>query len=58
MSGEGAQVSAAYSLRWIDKLQGMAEAWPGWRSVRERSHVFEQFEQARQVYRGFIEESR
>ena len=52
------QESAAYSLRWIDKLQGMAEAWPGWRSVRERLHVFEQFEQARQVYRGFTEESR
>jgi len=44
--------SAAYAIRWIDKLQQMADQWPGWRSEKERAHVFAQFEQARQVYRG------
>ena len=40
-----------YAIRWIDKLQAMADEWPGWRSEREREHVFAQFEQAREVYR-------
>ena len=26
--------SAEYFLSWIDKLRGMAEAWPWWRSPR------------------------
>ena len=43
--------AAAYALRWIDKLQAMADSWPGWRSERERQHVFAQFEAAREVYR-------
>jgi hypothetical protein len=43
--------AAEYGIRWIDKLQQLAEAWPGWRSERERQHVFDQFEEARQVYR-------
>jgi TolB protein len=42
--------SAEYFLRWIDKLQVMAEAWPGWRSQAEKDHVFAQFSEARQVY--------
>ena len=43
--------SADYSLAWIDKLQTMAEAWPGWRSQDEEDHVYAQFEEAREVYR-------
>lgn len=43
--------SADYALAWIDRLEEMAKAWPGWRSEAEQQHVFEQFEQARQVYR-------
>ncbi len=43
--------SAEYFLRWIDKLQGMAEGWFGWRSEHEKEHVFAQFEEAREVYR-------
>ncbi|MDG2089941.1 MAG: CehA/McbA family metallohydrolase [Gammaproteobacteria bacterium] len=44
--------STDYALRWIDKLQELADVWPGWRSETERAHVFGQFEQARQVYRS------
>ena len=40
-----------YALRWIDKLQNMADFWPGWRSEWEREHVFAQFDEAREVYR-------
>ena len=43
--------AAEYAIRWIDKLQEMADEWPGWRSEREREHVFGQFEEAREVYR-------
>ncbi len=51
------RAAAEYALRWIDKLQEMADAWPGWRSDPERAHVFEQFEQAREVYRGLAAEA-
>ncbi|MDG1025391.1 MAG: CehA/McbA family metallohydrolase [Gammaproteobacteria bacterium] len=44
--------SVDYAIRWIDKLQELADAWPGWRSESEKAHVFGQFEQARQVYRS------
>lgn len=44
--------SVDYAIRWIDKLQALANAWPGWRSETEKAHVFAQFEEARQVYRG------
>jgi TolB protein len=43
--------AAEYAIRWIDKLEGMALEWPGWRSDAERSHVLAQFEEARNVYR-------
>ncbi|HJO11422.1 MAG: CehA/McbA family metallohydrolase [Gammaproteobacteria bacterium] len=43
--------AAEYGIAWIDKLEQLADAWPGWRSEREKAHVFGQFEQARQVYR-------
>jgi hypothetical protein len=49
--------SADYALRWIDKLQQMADAWPGWRAEKERAHVFAQFDEAREVYRRFVRES-
>ena len=45
------RASAEYCLKWIDTLQKLAAAWPGWRSTKEREHVFAQFEEARQVYR-------
>jgi hypothetical protein len=48
------RASAEYALRWIDKLQRMAEAWPHWRSEKEKAHVFGQFDEARAIYRGFI----
>ena len=47
--------STDYALRWIDRLQELADAWPGWRSETERAHVFGQFEQARQVYRSKLD---
>jgi hypothetical protein len=49
--------SAEYSLRWIDKLQKLAEAWPGWRAQKEKDHVYAQFEEARKVYRRFASEA-
>jgi hypothetical protein len=51
------RASAEYSLKWIDKLQKMAEAWPGWRSQKEKDHVYAQFEEARKVYRKFLSEA-
>jgi TolB protein len=42
--------SAAYFIRWIDKLSTMAKAWPWWRSEAERNHVLVQFQQARKIY--------
>ena len=44
--------SVDYALRWIDRLQELADAWPGWRSEAERAHVFGQFDDARDVYRA------
>lgn len=43
--------AADYGIAWIDKLHAMAEEWPGWRSQREKDHVYAQFEEARDVYR-------
>jgi Tol biopolymer transport system component len=51
------RASAEYSIRWIDKLRQMAEEWPGWRSEKEKQHVFSQFDEARARYQGFLEES-
>ncbi|MCI0391137.1 MAG: CehA/McbA family metallohydrolase, partial [Acidobacteria bacterium] len=51
------QTAAEYAIKWIDRLQQMAEDWPGWRSQRERDHVFAQFEEARQVYRRLAREA-
>lgn len=51
------RAAAEYALRWIDKLQEMAEVWPGWRSAKEKAHVFAQFDEARAVYRRFAAEA-
>jgi hypothetical protein len=50
--------AADYAIRWIDKLQAMAEEWPGWRSRAEEDHVYAQFEEARDVYRARRAEAR
>lgn len=44
--------SANYALRWIDRLQELAEQWPGWRSQAEKTHVYGQFDEARAIYRS------
>jgi hypothetical protein len=51
------RAAAEYSIQWIDKLRKMAEAWPGWRSEREKEHVFAQFEEARRIYQGFLSQA-
>lgn len=51
------RASAEYALRWIDRLQLMADAWPGWTSAQERAHVFGQFDEARAIYRRFAAEA-
>jgi hypothetical protein len=35
----------------------MAEAWPYWRSEKEKAHVFAQFEEARAIYRKRAQEA-
>ncbi|MGH9658138.1 MAG: CehA/McbA family metallohydrolase, partial [Bryobacteraceae bacterium] len=42
--------SADYFVKWIAKLSAMAEAWPWWRSDREKAHVLGQFAEASKVY--------
>ena len=49
--------SAEYGIRWIDTLQELADAWPGWRAEKERAHVFAQFEEAREIYRRLAREA-
>ena len=51
------RTAAEYSINWIDKLQQMADVWPGWRSQKEQDHVYAQFEEARQTYRRFASEA-
>jgi TolB protein len=48
------RAAAEYCLKWIDMLQKQADAWPDWRSQKEKDHVFAQFEEARAVYRHFL----
>ena len=50
--------AAEYSLRWVARLREMAEAWPHWRSTAEEEHVYAQFDEARAIYEGFLEEAR
>ena len=49
--------AAEYGIRWVDTLRELAGAWPGWRSDRERAHVFAQFDEAQAVYRRFADEA-
>jgi len=49
--------AADYCLQWIDKLQQLAEAWPGWRSQKEKTYVYTQFDEARAVYKAFRDEA-
>jgi TolB protein len=49
--------AASYCLEWIDKLQQLAQAWPGWRSQKEQDHVYAQLDEARAVYRKFLQEA-
>ncbi len=49
--------AARYSMRWIDRLREMAEAWEYWRSDAEKAHVFAQFDEARAIYEGFLAEA-
>jgi TolB protein len=51
------KAAAEYCLQWIDKLKALAEAWPGWRSQREKDHVYAQFEEARRVYQRLAAEA-
>ena len=51
------RAAAEYCLKWIDKLQQLAEPWPGWRSQKEKDHVYAQFNEARAVYRKFLQEA-
>ena len=51
------RAAAEYCLKWIDRLQQQAEAWPDWRSAREKAHVFAQFDEARAVYRRLLAEA-
>jgi TolB protein len=51
------RAAAEYCLKWIDKLQQLAQAWPGWRSQKEKDHVYGQFNEARAVYKKFLQEA-
>jgi WD40-like Beta Propeller Repeat len=48
---------AEYFLRWIDLLEQQTEKWPWWRSPAEEEHILGQYEEARRVYRRFIDEA-
>jgi TolB protein len=50
--------SAQYSIRWIELLEELAGAHPGWRSEWEREHVLAQFREAKAIYAKFAEEAR
>jgi hypothetical protein len=52
------RAAADYGLRWIDRLQKQADAWPGWRAQQEKDHVYAQFDEARAVYRRLASEAR
>lgn len=51
------RASAEYFVRWLDKLQAMAEKWPGWGSQKEKDHVFAQIAEARKRYQQFSQEA-
>jgi Tol biopolymer transport system component len=45
------RASAEYFVKWIDRLNEMASAHPGWRSDREKAHVLGQFAEAQAIFR-------
>jgi hypothetical protein len=49
--------AAEYSIKWIDKLEVLAESELGWRSQSEKDHVFAQFEEARVIYERLAREA-
>jgi TolB protein len=51
------RAAAEYCLKWIDLLHKQAEAWPDWRSQKEKDHVYAQFDEARAIYRRFLTEA-
>ncbi len=51
------KVDTEYFIQWIDDITRQAQAHPGWRSDKERSHVLGQFQQARQVFEQRAKES-
>jgi hypothetical protein len=51
------RAAAQYGLRWIDALQKLTDQWPGWRSQKEKDHVYAQFDEARAVYRRCLSEA-
>lgn len=50
--------AAEYAMRWIDELKKKAQAWPGWRSEKEKAHVFAQFDEARSIYERLAAEAK
>jgi hypothetical protein len=52
------KADAEYFITWIDDITRQAQAHPGWRSDRERSHVLGQFQQARKVFEQRAAEAR
>ena len=51
------KADSEYFLQWIDDITKQAQAHPGWRSEKERSHVIGQFQQARKVFDQRVKET-
>lgn len=51
------QQSAEYSIRWIDKLEQIMNDDPGWRSQKEKDHVFGQLREAKEIYQRLAKEA-
>jgi hypothetical protein len=49
--------SAEYFIAWVDRLRGMTEKWPGWRSQAEKNHVYAQLDEARRIYQRLAAEA-
>ncbi|MCP4713013.1 MAG: CehA/McbA family metallohydrolase, partial [Planctomycetes bacterium] len=49
--------SAQYFIRWIDKLTQMSIDHPGWRSEQEKTHVLDQYQQAKTVYQNLLQQA-
>jgi hypothetical protein len=52
------KADSEYFLTWIDDITKQAQAHPGWRSDRERTHVLGQFQQARKIFEQRAKEAR